>query len=40
MELNIFHDKLGINADVFVKVRRNIPNDKMTILDRQVKEKI
>ena len=36
---DFFHDKCGINADVLVKVRSNIPKDKLTILDRQVKVK-
>ena len=39
MELIFFHDTCGINADVLVKVRRNILKDKLTILDRQGKEK-
>ena len=37
---DFFHDKWGINADVFVKVRRNISKNKLTILGRHVKEKI
>ena len=35
---DFMHQKCGITSGQSIKVRRNIPKDKLTILDRQYKD--